>query len=119
MSDQSVALEHDDVDLAGARMPGELQVGGRDPCELMSHEMVVAKASGMVVVRIFKKASTDLLKHVGMTPLRAFRLGAKMIQAAILADPKLIPLFEELIATARRGVDGGPLRVVKGEDKPR
>jgi hypothetical protein len=102
------APEADDVDVAPAAADNELQFGG-EGCELLSHEAVVSKRDGMVIVRVFGRESPSALKHIGTSPMRAMRLGARLIQAAMHADPSLISQADAIIATARqRG-----LKVVK------
>lgn len=91
--------------------PNEMPIGEAMACELLSHAMLVARSGRDVVVRVFEKKSGNELKYVALPAVDAMRLGARMIQAAIHADPSLLKEFDQIIATARAG-DGRPLRVV-------
>lgn len=106
--------EAEDVAVSAAPGDGELAFGG-EACALLTHEAVVSKArDGMVIVRVRGKGESAA--HVGTSPRRAMRLGARFIQAAIHADPSLLKEFDTLIAAARAG-GGKTLRVV-GDHEP-
>lgn len=106
-----VAPEADDVEVSRAPVDGELSFGG-ETCALLTHEATVSKVrDGYVALRVFGHGSSDALKYIGITPVRAMRLAARFIQAALHADSRLYPVFDEIIATARQR-DPRKLRVV-------
>lgn len=108
--------EADDLEVAAAPGDGELVLGG-EACALLTHAAVISKArDGMVIVRVRGKGETSA--HVGTSPRRAMRLGARFIQAAIHADPSLLNEFDALIASAR-ACGGKTLRVVTPEQPSR
>lgn len=106
--------EDDDIDVAARPVDGELQLGG-ERCALMTHDLVVSMTrDGVVIVRVFGHKSQDAAKHIGISPKRSLRLGARFIQAALHADPSLINEFDSTIATAR----GRGLRVIGQKREP-
>lgn len=62
---------------------------GREPCNLLTHEMLLTADPEMAIVRIFGSDKSANAVRIGLTPERALRIGAAFIRAGLRIKPQL------------------------------